>query len=67
MERGIGETFWDNGDLIKVEPTDSMSCKGCYYAERKGRKLCSRKFGYTGDCLGTKREDKTDVIFICIK
>ena len=67
MERRIGETFWDNGDLIKVESADSMSCKGCYYAERKGKKLCFKKHGYVGECIARAREDKTNVIFVCIK
>ena len=69
MERQVGETFWDNGLLIKVEPTDSITCKGCHYAasvHSQGKKLCFKKHGYVGECIARAREDKTNVKFVCV-
>ena len=66
MERQIGEKFWDNGFLIEVRESNRNTCAGCHYSHGR-RRLCSKKYGYVGPCLAREREDKKEVIFVCIK
>lgn len=66
MERKIGETFYDNGVRLTCMGVDYINCKGCYYAAElyEGSKLCTKKWGYVGDCAAKDRSDKTNVIFM---
>ena len=66
MERKVGSKFEFEGKFLKVIEANSADCNGCFMYEHD-LQCNSSIYNFVGDCIGTNRSDKKDVIFVEIK
>lgn len=63
--RPIGDVFVDGqGRTLKVQETDSSTCKGCVNYPYHSNLSCLRLKDYSGLCSDVCRDDGKNVIFV---
>lgn len=64
-EYSIGEEFEYEGVRLKcVKDVSEIPCNGCYFDVEEFPCFCRIDFPERIECLGFKRKDKTDVVFV---